>query len=36
MEVKDPELKKKNIMTWALILGVGVAMLLIMWALSAT
>lgn len=36
MEVKDPELKKKNIMTWVLILGVGIAMLFVMWALNAS
>jgi hypothetical protein len=34
MEVKDPEKQKKNVLTWALIIGIGVAMLLIMWGIS--
>lgn len=34
MEVKDPEMKKKNTLTWVLIIGVGVAMILLMWGLS--
>lgn len=34
MEVQDPELKKKNTLTWVLIIGVGIAMLAVMWGLS--
>ncbi len=34
MEVQDPEMKKKNVLTWVLIAGVGIAMLLLMWGLS--
>jgi len=34
METPDPELKKKNTLTWVLIIGVGIAMILLMWGLS--
>ncbi len=34
MDVQDPELKKKNTLTWVLIVGVGIAMLAVMWGLS--
>lgn len=34
MEVKDPELQKKNTLTWVLIIGVGIAMIVLMWGLS--